>query len=168
MESATSCVDLVRQQAWTSLNGDLFMVASVIALAFSMATEMSLQAELARFPSFNMAMDMMAFSSAHQVWLETRAQSEIRPNELCNWKDENRFCHDTWSELALCHVGGLSSLVKRCERLKALKEKLGLKDYYDGRMPPPAPIWRFREGPPSPKLHSPPSLHFPSSDPTPA
>jgi hypothetical protein len=128
------------------------MVPSLIALAFCMANEMRLQAELARFPPFNMAMDMMALSSAHQIWLETRAQAEIAPCELANWKAENTACHDAWGKLAFCHVGGMSSLCKRWERLMRLKEKLGPKAYYGGQMPPPAPIWRFREGPPPPKL----------------
>ena len=143
------------------------MVASFIALAFCWASEMRLQGELARFPSFNMAMDMMSFSSAHQMWLETRAYSEITPNELFNWQNENNSCHDVWHSLAFCHVGGLSSLNRRWERLKELKEKLGYRAYYEGRMPPPAPIWRFREGPPPPKL-PPPPLPPPPPDPAPA
>jgi hypothetical protein len=143
------------------------VVASFITLAFCCASEMRLQAELARFPSFNMAMDMMAFSSAHHMWLATRAQSEITPNEHSNWTNENCFCHDVWSDLAFCHVGGLSSLNRRWGRLMELKDKLGHRAYYEGRMPPPAPIWRFRDGPPPPKL-SPPPLPPPPPDPVPA
>jgi hypothetical protein len=143
------------------------VVASIIALAFCSASEMRLNAELARFPSFNMAMDMKSFSYAHAMWLATRANWEITPNELSDWMNENHSCHDAWSTLTFCHVGGLISLKKRWETLKALKEILGDRAYYEGRMPPPAPIRRFREGPPPPKLPSPP-LPSPAPDPVPA
>ena len=145
------------------------MVASFIALAFCSASEMRLQAELARFPSFNMAMDMKAFSREHGLWLQSRACFEIDPNELSDWQRENKACYDVWFDLAWCHVGGLSSLNRRWGRLMELKEKLGFRAYYEGRMPPPAPIWRFREGPPPPKLPPPPPpLPPPPPDPVPA
>ncbi len=111
--------------------------------------------DLDRFPVKWVVEEQLEFSRQHRAWL--RVQQGAHPYWSADWQpwlDEAQELWDVWSLLDSAWMewtddgweGGEPFDVDAYRRglLAQLRDRLGYRDYYEGRMPPPVPIWRFR------------------------
>jgi hypothetical protein len=80
---------------------------------------------------------------AHEKWLKKQWKSEF----YSAWYQENWNFNECWLFLEKAQDRS-SSFERRMDALENLKQWLGEENYFMGSMPPCAPIWRFRNGPP--------------------
>lgn len=102
------------------------------------------------FPGYATANHNMQLAAAHRDWLETQAQ--FYPDRewfFVVWATEAKFLFDVWHLLTEIQgteaEGNYNSTELRRAYLAELKEKLGPYWYYQGIMPPPVPLWRFKK-----------------------
>lgn len=104
---------------------------------------------LQRFPSFANATANRNFAWAHLEWAtEERDHNSLDPfHPRCLGLNahvvEAQCCYDAWSDLAvvLDHEYPFDSRVAYLEKVQL---RLGAANFRAGRMPPPAPVWRFQ------------------------
>ena len=110
--------------------------------------------DLQRFPVRWVAQEQLRANIEHRDWL--RAQQQAQPWEYGwdFWAAENQELWSVWNLLDDCWIEwdyttdesspGFDVDTYRRGLLAQLRDRLGYRDYYEGRMPPPVPIWRFR------------------------
>jgi hypothetical protein len=103
--------------------------------------------DAALLPPPGVAADYLAFNSEHAAWLEKRMDWELdRQGETRAWRAENEALRTIWQCVATAACEGYGPEWRR-EALNTLRKRLGPEDYYQGRLPPPVPVWRFSEVP---------------------
>lgn len=101
--------------------------------------------DLAMFPeTYEQSMHCWHFSCRHEKWLGSRVPlGTLEAEVLEEWKLDAVFHCQLWSDLADAQDTRFS-VDKRRGYLRQVKERLGDDLYYQGWMPPPAPIGYFR------------------------
>jgi hypothetical protein len=132
--------------AGEELAGARQMHVASIALAFYFATNDTLTADLARFPPPEIVKANVEFNKAHGDWLETNEEHWLIQANFMEWKQENLFLGTCWSLLAIAQ-DKCFPLEERELALSGLMSYLGPTFFFEGRMPPPSPHWRFFDFP---------------------
>jgi hypothetical protein len=107
--------------------------------------------DLHRFPPHERPEAAVRFNRAHACWLSLRGSIETDPVRLRaygDWYADNERCCVAWLALELAtserdDAGKPVSVDWRRSRLRELREAIGWEAYYEGRMPPPVPVWRL-------------------------
>jgi hypothetical protein len=98
-----------------------------------------------RFPDRDAVNELLSFNRAYRQHLGLR-----QPMELARWWDlrtalqETDHLYQVWDNVRDARCEYYYVTVRR-QALKKLREMIGEDAYYTGQMPPPVPIWRFRE-----------------------
>jgi hypothetical protein len=98
-----------------------------------------------RFPNRDAVNELLSFNRAYRQHLGLR-----QPMELARWWDlrtalqETDHLYQVWDNVRDARCEYYYVTVRR-QALKKLREMIGEDAYYTGQMPPPVPIWRFRE-----------------------
>ena len=109
--------------------------------------------DLQRFPVRWVAQEQLRANIAHRDWLRAQQQSQPWEWGWDFWAAENQELWSTWNLLDDCWIEwtdgysddpAFDADTYRRGLLAQLRDRLGYRDYYEGRMPPPVPIWRFR------------------------
>jgi hypothetical protein len=131
----------------------MFPVAAAVALAFTFALDPMeaeevrlLNLQLARFPPKKMTEACLDLNSKQLDWLEL-VQTYLPSEQVNQWYEECSKCEDCWRHLYSAQDVN-ESLSLRFHALEELKKELGRVAFFQGQMPPPVPIWRFKDGPP--------------------
>jgi hypothetical protein len=131
----------------------MFQVAAAVALPFTFsqdpmeAEQLRLfNLELTRFPPAKVAKTNLKLNSKHLHWLKSLIENSPT-KQLIRWYDECSNCQEYWFFLHLAQ-DSTEELSTRLWALEGLRNKLGEVAFAQGHMPPPVPIWRFKEGPP--------------------
>jgi hypothetical protein len=130
------------------------VLISSFVLAFTFATtdplteyrETCLAAQLKRFPPPEIVKIQLEFNACHTMWLERGDENSVPPDLFRAWVRENRALGKWWSMLDEAQ-DWKTSVDKREECLKCLKDCIGDRNFFLGQMPPPAPIWYFLDHP---------------------
>lgn len=100
------------------------------------------------FPSAWTAKGAVKMSREHVEWLEERLVMCRRDQAWIyrEWLREAVWRRDVWGDLLSAHwcnePGMETSLLYN---LNELRDKIGHTAFYNGRLPHPLPLWRFRE-----------------------
>ena len=128
--------------------------AAAVALAFVLSFDPvnadeadQLAATLARFPSMSTAKEYSALNDQHYDWVVLLLSCCPASKACEDWREECARCGECWRCLGKAHDPTLG-IKKRQIAAKRLQIYLDDEDFLQGRMPPPVPVWRFREGPP--------------------
>ena len=121
------------------------VIATLLMIAAAPRGEVSL-GELERFPPESECLRMMDFANAHRAWLGSQAAfvPPWRHGEWYEWEAEAEYAWRAWDFLLWARRES-SSRHARVTWLAELKKMLRPEDWAAGRMPPPAPVWRFTE-----------------------
>jgi hypothetical protein len=98
-----------------------------------------------RFPERDRVNDLLAFNRAYRQHLTVR-----QPLELVRWWElraamqETDHLYQIWDTVRDARCDYYYVTVRR-QALKKLRQLVGEDDYYNGRLPPHVPLWRFRE-----------------------
>lgn len=101
--------------------------------------------DLDRFPSEAVASRHVAFSMSHIEWVEMQGQLNPR-DDWTPWLWEAKMLHGAWEDLWWAADESVTDEI-RLSRLSRLRDRLGLRAYFRGEMPPCVPLWRFRSLP---------------------
>jgi hypothetical protein len=131
----------------------MFPVAAAVALAVTFSWDPMdaeharlLDLELARFPSAQVTQASFDLNDKHLDWLNL--QLEYSPtSQIIEWNNESSWYRRCWGNLKLAQYQN-HNLGMRLDALQSLRTELGEVPFALGRMPPPVPIWRFKEGAP--------------------
>lgn len=103
--------------------------------------------DLHRFPPAAVAEPYYKLASAHRDWIcQQKPKALTRADEAFwwAWQLEADHCRRAWDHLWDAHRVTVFEVSARRRWLAKLRETIGEQDYWDGRMPPPVPVWRFR------------------------
>jgi hypothetical protein len=125
-------------------------VAASAVLAFTMAFEARLEAELARFPPPEVTNAWVEFSHNHLRWISAYAsQSHDRMGQVyySDWLMDAVQSRIPWTLLQKVQNRALG-IKSRNSSFINLRGFLGDEAFIQGLMPSAVPLWRFREGKP--------------------
>jgi hypothetical protein len=124
------------------------MYTFAISLAFIMATEANLEAQLTAYPPREVIRSQVEFAERFFNYLSEEASVAAEGTDLHKWIDyQEKYIAQVsmpWGRL-MDAQDKTNSIVARISSLAELK-KLLLK--FEGRLPPLVCYWRFHEGPP--------------------
>ncbi len=107
------------------------------------------RADLHRFPDIVAAEHCHRLSTSHLTWLGGRCQARFSDTSAFwdAWQREAEFDYRAWDYLLEAHSGAALAYgdVWICSHLQGLRQMLGRRDYWLGRMPPCMPWHRFDE-----------------------
>ena len=92
--------------------------------------------DLKQFPSVETVQQNEEFAWKHQCWARGNAGSD--------WATEAHDLWDVWNDLRIAQSAEYVDSY-RLMRLSCIRHTIGVRAYYQGAMPPPAPYWRFKE-----------------------
>jgi hypothetical protein len=101
-------------------------------------------ADCERFPDRHLVNEMLAFNRAYKQHIDVR-----QPVELVHWWDlrvalqEADRLYQIWDAVRDARCDYYYVVVRR-QALKRLRNLVGEEMYYEGNLPPCAPLWRFR------------------------
>ena len=122
------------------------MGASLLILAFSLLSFDPLEAELASFPPKEVVRCSLDCNLRHAQWLYERWRVGVawtEADEESYWI--NKRLGACWQHLE-CARTTTHDLPNRRKKIQLLRELLGEFAFWQGCMPPPVPVWRFKEG----------------------
>lgn len=97
-----------------------------------------------RFPPLDPALAAKQFARAHLCHLEHNQPLETwKWESWCEAKRDARWCYDCWDWLQAAQGGEGRGKDYWLYSLRRLRQLIGDEAYFAGRMPPPAPLWRF-------------------------
>jgi hypothetical protein len=97
-----------------------------------------------RFPDRATVTEMLTFNRAYRKQMETRLAAEpVHWWEFQEMVNEADRLYQIWDSIRDARCGYYYVTVRR-QALKKLQDALGLEAYYDGRLPPHVPLWRFQ------------------------
>jgi hypothetical protein len=121
------------------------MLALVFGVALCTTEPEVSPADLARFPSREVAWSTWRFAQAHDAWLRSHGGFSDTRLVWEPWIDEHHHGFLAWSHLAdAWGQHGTSDWAAR-HYLQLLRRVLGREAYWLGRMPESCPWWRFEQ-----------------------
>lgn len=121
------------------------MVSLSLLLSLFQTPTPSVDVELQRFPPRAAVRANLDFATAHVAYLEARVALAPYRSDLAEWLSEARRLRLAWNALDSAQIF-CEETDRRCE-LDTLRELIGADAFFQGRMPPPVPLWRFTELP---------------------
>ena len=102
-------------------------------------------AELARFPPAVVAVQACELCCAYERHLLRQRDLGIEDKEPLYraWLANETECWPAWNTLRSSHL--TDTVAGRRSALRRLREILGDVAYFRGEMPPPVPVWLFKE-----------------------
>lgn len=98
-----------------------------------------------RFPSMELCSVLIEFNRVYGSHLESRQALELHHRDwYAKALEENNELYHIWDTIREANTPYYVVTMRRTA-LKNLRDLIGKEDYYAGRLPPPAPIWRFEE-----------------------
>ena len=99
-----------------------------------------------RFPPQEAAYEAMQFNRRYRKWVAAQRWRQLHEAEY--WDHvlaETDYLFQCWDWLHAAQGGEGRDEEYWSESLERLRKLLGDEAYFAGAMPPPAPLWRFRE-----------------------
>jgi hypothetical protein len=124
---------------------DLVSDLNLVRRRFQALADAPTLSDCQRFPDRDAVNELLSFNRAYRQHLGLR-----QPMELARWWDlrtalqETDHLYQVWDNVRDARCEYYYVTVRR-QALKKLREMIGEDAYYTGQMPPPVPIWRFRE-----------------------
>lgn len=101
--------------------------------------------DLTWFPSHETSRKYQIFASQHRDWLAFQVEwHQWAQEEITESKMEAAWCWKAWDHLVDASYPYLHDNERR-QHLGKLRDQIGRAAYEAGRMPPPVPVWRFRQ-----------------------
>jgi hypothetical protein len=98
-----------------------------------------------RFPERSVVNELLVFNRAYRKFLEERQPIDsIHADELRQVQREVDQLYQIWDAVRDARCEYYYVTVRR-QALKRLRELLNEEDYYQGRLPPHVPLWRFQD-----------------------
>ena len=106
-----------------------------------------------KFPSRTVVSASLEFNRAYRGQLELQRSLYMERDPRYTWYSdaikETDQLYEAWQLLSIGIYNRDTKYVNLWtrEQLQKLREMIGDDNFFNGRMPPPVPIWRFREVP---------------------
>lgn len=100
--------------------------------------------DLRWFPPADMAERNWLMGLGHRDWIDRQAEFALCERDY--WDDcrrDARWCNRAWDLLDNAHRCHMNDIEWRRGELAKLRDMIGWEAYYQGRMPPPLPVWRM-------------------------
>ena len=123
------------------------MIPAVVVVWLSLAVPPL--TDLNVFPPHEAVEAQFDLAAEHNRWIcSERWKAEREGNDslaawLIAWETDSDICYRAWLELKNATDPDLPETNRRI-RLMHLRDAIGMRAYYSGRMLPPVPLWWFR------------------------
>jgi hypothetical protein len=123
-------------------------VAASIAIAYAMAMHSWLDGQFQRFPPPEVVKAFVALNEEHGEWLEQQINFWGPVRGLLDWRRENFHYLLYWQSVQSAQNTGRRTHARIRDLAKL--SRISKRHPFGPGLPPPVPIWRFREGSPPP------------------